>query len=550
MEKLKITYLDKNYEIPTFSTPQQMIDSYKLKVENPVGAIINGHLTRLNKRIKVDSTIEFIDRKTNQGQRIYESSLVLLFLAAYKRLFPDYNVFIQHSINQGLYAETKEHEPTEKEIAQIEEEMNKMVKEEIPIARNSDDWEVYISRMEKQKRTDMIKLLRYYPYTLIKTYTLDQVEENLYLPVLPNTKLIHYFKLIKYKDGIGILYPNFYKTKKINKFCDYPKLFKTYREYHEWSRILKIRTVGQLNRYIMEDDISSLVKTTEALHEKKVSKIADEITSKDFTPRLILIAGPSSSGKTTFSKRLDIQLRVNGILPVAISLDDYFVEREKTPKDANGNYDFESLRAIDVALFTQHLQNLLDGKEIEIPKFDFRTGKRKPTGKKLTLKENQLVIIEGIHGLNPKLTEPIADKHKFKIFVSALTQLNLHRHDRVPTSDTRLLRRIVRDGRFRGYSASETLLQWRSVRAGEETNIFPFQEQADIIFNSALFYELSVLKGFAERELLKVERSHPMYAEARRLLKFLSYFLPLKPDQVPNTSILKEFIGGSSFGYS
>ncbi|MEI8346151.1 MAG: nucleoside kinase, partial [Pseudomonadota bacterium] len=291
------------------------------------------------------------------------------------------------------------------------------------------------------------------------------------------------------------------------------------------------------------------IKVSEALHEKKVSQIADMIAKRPFIPRVVLIAGPSSSGKTTFSKRLGVQLLVNGLRPVAISLDNYFVERERTPKDENGDFDFEALEAIDVELFNQQLNQLIRGEEVSIPRFDFRTGGRKGISQKLKLEADHILIIEGIHGLNPTLTKSVEDKYKFRIYISALTQLNLHRHDRISTSDSRLIRRIVRDSYFRGYSASETLSRWPSVRKGENKNIFPLQENGDVMFNSALFYELSVLKGHAERALLKVGKDDPVYIEAQRLLKFLSYFLPIDSSDVPNTSILREFIGGSSFDY-
>ncbi|MBF0300221.1 MAG: nucleoside kinase [Oligoflexia bacterium] len=547
--KIKITFKDKEYKVQPAMTVLEIISECQLPITLPAAAVINGHLTQLNKHVKTDSTLEVIELNTYQGQRIYESSVLFLFVVAFTKKFPTLNVFIQHSVHQGIFAEIKERVIADEEVQSIFELMKEIVEKDLPIKRVISDWDLSLSKMRELDRQDLVNLFKYYSPTKLELYELDGIEESWYLPLLPSTKYMKEFNLLKYQDGIVIMFPDYEKGLKLTTFQHMSRLFNTYKEYHEWSRILKIRTVGQLNKYIMNTNIENLILVTEALHEKKVALIADEICKREFLPRLVLIAGPSSSGKTTFSKRLEVQLRVNGLKPISISLDDYFLERSKTPRDKDGNYDFESLHAIDVPLFIGHLEKLLRGEEIELPQFDFKTGMRKFRPNKLSLANDQIVIIEGIHGINPKLTEPIEKKYKFKIYVSALTQLNLHRHDRVPTSDTRLLRRIVRDSNFRGYSASQTLLQWRHVRAGEMINVFPFQEEADVIFNSALFYELSVLKGQAERELLRVERSHPMYADAQRLLRFLSFFLPLESLNVPKTSILREFIGGSSFRY-
>ncbi|MBF0362669.1 MAG: nucleoside kinase [Oligoflexia bacterium] len=547
--KIKVTYKDRDYKVRPAITVLELINECQLPVISPAAAVINGHLTQLNKHVKTDSTLDIIELSSYQGQRIYESSVLFLFVVAFTKKFPSLNVFIQHSVHQGIFAEIKERSLSEEEIATIYDQMKELVEKDLPIRRVISDWDLSLSKMRELDRQDLINLFKYYSPTKLELYEMDGIEESWYLPLLPSTQYMKEFKLLKYQDGVVIMFPDYEKGRELTTFQHMNKLFNTYKESHEWSRILKIRTVGQLNKYIMNTNIESLILVTEALHEKKVARVADEITKREFLPRLVLIAGPSSSGKTTFAKRLEVQLRVNGLRPISISLDDYFLERSKTPRDKDGNYDFESLRAIDVPLFIDHLEKLLRGEEIELPQFDFKTGTRKFRPEKLRMENDQLIIIEGIHGINPQLTEPIEKKYKFKIYVSALTQLNLHRHDRVPTSDTRLIRRIVRDSNFRGYSASQTLLQWRHVRAGEMVNVFPFQEEADVIFNSALFYELSVLKGQAERELLRVERSHPMYADAQRLLRFLSFFLPLESLNVPKTSILREFIGGSSFRY-
>ncbi|MBL6991398.1 MAG: nucleoside kinase [Bacteriovoracaceae bacterium] len=549
MENINITYKEKIYEITPLCTVSEFIKENNIPVEDPVGVVINGYLTRLGNKLRIDSMIDIVELASPQGKKIYDSSVQFLFLVAFTKLFPDLSVFIQHSIHKGIYAEVHRGMLTNDDVAKLETNMRKMVSEDLPIERITKDWDIALSEMKEQERQDMVNLYRYYTPSSFKLYELDGVSEALYLPLVPSTKDLSYFKLEKYQDGVVIVIPDFTFSKEIPEFVDRPKLFKTYQEYHYWSRILKVRTVGQLNRYIMHGGIGDLIKVAEAFHEKRVAEIADQITERERRAKLVLIAGPTSSGKTTFAKRLGVQLMVNGYRPVSISMDNYFVDRDKTPRDEEGNYDFETIDAIDVSLFVQHISSLLKGEEIEIPRFDFQTGTKRSSGKKMRLESDEIVIIEGIHGINPKLTESISNRDKFKIYIAPLTQLNLHRHDRIPSSDTRLIRRLVRDSFFRGYSAAETLHRWRSVRNGEKKNIFPLQEEADTIYNSALFYELSVLKLYAERELLHVERSDQMYVEAQRLLKFLSYFLPLDASDIPSNSILKEFIGGSSFNY-
>jgi uridine kinase len=551
MKKLNINFKDKIYQIDPLRTTMEFISEHNLQVKDPIAVNINGRFTRLSKKIRVDSTIEIIELATPQGKRIYESSVLFLFMAAFTKEFPKKNVFIQHSIHKGIYAEVTGGELEAEDVTKIEKRMREYVKRDLPITRTAKDWDVALEEMEENNRNDIINLYRYHHPATLKVYELDGFEEFLYLPLAPSAGILGFFKIEKFRDGVVIVLPDFEKSKDSPEFIDRPKLFKTYQEYHQWCRILKIRTVGHLNELIMNGPMGDMIKIAEGLHEKKIAQIADEITHKRSRPaRLVLIAGPSSSGKTTFAKRLGIQLKVNGYHPVAISMDDYFVDREKTPKDAEGNYDFESIDAIDVALFKDHIAKLLKGEEVEIPKFDFITGTKGPSGHKMKLDSDQIIIIEGIHGINPKLTSSIDDEDKYKIYIAPLTQLNLHRHDRIAASETRLIRRIVRDSYFRGYSASDTLGRWKSVRTGEKNNIFPLQEEADVIFNSALFYELSVLKTHAERALLRVEKDDPMYIEAQRLLRFLSFFLPLDcTNDIPNNSILKEFIGGSAFKY-
>lgn len=551
MNKVFVTCKGSKYEISSGETTLDFIKKNSIKVKDPVAAIINGHLTRLNKEIIVSSSIDILELASPQGRRIYEGSILYLFLVAFKKFYPEREVFIQHSIQKGLYIEVKDGELTDIEVENISAKMMDLASGDYHIEKISMDWDQSMSELEKEGRTDVINLHRYRAPTIFKFYELEGVRESLYLPLVPSTGILKYFKLHKYRNGVVIVIPEFNGDYIIPEFVDRPKLFGAYQEYQEWSRILKVRTVGQLNKYIMDDSISDLVKVAESLHEKKVARIADMITNHSDTgaARLVLIAGPTSSGKTTFAKRLGIQLRVNGFRPVEISMDNYFVDRAHTPRDEEGNYDFETIEAIDVPLFKEHIAGLIAGEEVEIPRFDFHTGTKKGSGEKMKLERDQILIIEGIHGINPKLTGTIADKDKFKIYIAPLTQLNLHRHDRIPASDTRMIRRMVRDSFFRGYSASDTLNRWKSVRTGEKKNIFPLQEEADVVFNSALFYELSALKPHAERELRKVERTDPVYPEAQRLLKFLSYFLPMDTDVIPNNSLVREFIGGSAFRY-
>ncbi len=550
MRNLTVTFKGNKYEVPPLSTTEEIIESHKLNVKDPIAVVINGHFTRLCKKLRADSEIDIVTLHTPQGKQVYESSVLFLFLVAFAKKFPNHDVFIQHTIQKGIYAEIGGGELSEEDVLQIQNEMKSLVSKNLPIVKNEKDWDEAMEKMAERERNDMLNLFRYHRPSTLKFYELEGIDECLYMPLAPSTKYLDLFEIKKYQDGVVIVLPTFAKgQKEIPEFVDRPNIFESYREYHKWSQILKVRTVGQLNKYIMNGEINDLIKISEAFQEKRVVQIADAITSKKKVPRLVSIAGPTSSGKTTFSKRLGIQLMVSGYRPVTIAMDNYFVDRDQTPLDEDGNYDFEDIKAIDTKLFCQHINDLLSGKEIELPKFDFHEGKKFPSGKFMKLEDNQIIVFEGIHGLNPVLTEGIDDDEKFRIYIAPLTQLNLHRHDRIAAADTRLLRRMVRDNFFRGYSASDTLSRWASVRRGEKKNIFPMQEYAHEVFNSALFYELSVLKGYAERELLKVEKHDPVYAEAQRLLRFLSFFLPLHTDETPSTSILKEFIGGSTFKY-
>ena len=370
--------------------------------------------------------------------------------------------------------------------------------------------------------------------------------------MLPSTGYIHLFGLEKYYDGLLLQVPNRQQPDELEEMIKQGKMLDVFKEHRRWNQILGIGNVGDFNEACNKGYATQLINVSEALQEKRISQIADEIYNrrqKGQAIKIILISGPSSSGKTTFSKRLSVQLMANGIRPYPISLDDYFVDREETPRDANGDYDYESLYALDLPFFNQQLQSLLDGEEVELPRFDFTTGKRTPSGTRLKIDENMILILEGIHALNPELTAHLPADSKFKVYVSALTTILLDNHNYIPTTDNRLLRRIVRDYKYRGYSAEETIARWPSVRAGEDKWIFPYQENADVMFNSALLFELAVIKDYAEPILRQVPNNRPEYSEAYRLRKFLEYFVPLQDKELPPTSLLREFLGGSSFRY-
>ena len=393
---------------------------------------------------------------------------------------------------------------------------------------------------------DKEALFKYRRTSTVNLYELDGIKNYFYGYMMPNTKEVRLFKLIPYAHGFILLFPNEQNPVELAHFVPQPKLSHVFKESENWARILDVDIVASLNNLITEGKLPDLIRVSEALHEKKIAQIADSI-SQHSKVRLVLIAGPSSSGKTTFAQRLCIQLRVNGLKPHVISIDDYFVDRENTPRDEYGEYDFEALEAIDIKLFNEHMARLIAGETVEIPRFNFKTGKREYKGHTITLEEEDVLVIEGIHGLNEKLSYAIPKENKFKVYVSCLTQLNVDYHNRIPTTDTRLIRRMVRDYQYRGLSAEQTLAQWASVRRGENKNIFPFQEEADVMFNTVLLYELAVLKNKAEPLLFGIDRRSPYYSEAKRLLKFLEYFLAAGTEGIPYNSIIREFVGGSCF---
>lgn len=540
-------------EYPLGICLKEIIKDQKVTLENPIlGAMVNNELEELDYEIFRPKQIRFIDITSPDGLRVYIRSLSFVLYKAVKDLFPDILLKIEHSISNGFYCELDgyEEELNVDTVMKIVDRMREIVAMDIPFRRVEIKREEAIGLFEKHNLPEKAKLFSTRSTLYTSLYSLSDDIDYFYGYLLPSTGYLKTFDLVKYYDGMLLMIPKQSKPDELEEISKQDQMFEILREYKKWVKILEIATIGSINEQIMNNRAGELIKISEALHEKKVSQIADMIFKRREKTKIVLISGPSSSGKTTFSKRLAIQLRVAGLKPMQISLDSYFVEREKTPLDENGEYDYEALEALDVELFNSDLLALLEGKEVKLPTFSFEDGKRYYNDKTLQISNEHILIIEGIHGLNPKLTPLISPECKFKIYVSALTQVGIDWHNRIPTTDNRLIRRIIRDYRYRNYSALETLHRWESVRCGEEKHIFPFQEEADIMFNSALVFELGVLKWFAEPLLKEVYRNQPEYAEALRLLKLLSYFKPVSPKEIPPTSILREFVGKSSFDYS
>jgi len=549
MSTLKVSLLDQTFEVAKGTSllelSKQVQEYYAADI---VAAKVNNVLKDLNFKLEEDCHVEFLDLTTNDGFRIYQRSVSFLLIKAVGEVFPQAKVTIEHSISKGLYCELHGVDPlTEKDIQAIEKRMHEMVEEDIEFHMDVVPLAEALKLFEKEGQLDKVKLLKYRNLPTIKLYSCGWLRDYFYGIMVPSTGYLKHFELKFYMPGFILRYPDQTNPNVIPEYKEQPKLFNIFRESEKWAKILEIEDVGSLNDHIAQGLGDELIRISEALHEKKIAQLADMITKERDQIRLILIAGPSSSGKTTFAQRLSVQLRVNNVKPISISLDDYFVSRDETPLDENGEPDFEALEAIDLELFNEHLTKLIQGVEVELPTFNFKTGKREYRGRKVRINRDQPIIIEGIHGLNDVLTSAIPRGSKFKIYISALTQLNIDNHNRIPTTDARIIRRIVRDNQFRSHDALKTLRIWPKVRRGEERNIFPFQEDADVMFNSHLPYELAVLKKYAEPLLAKIDQSEPEYSEAKRLLKFLSYFLPLDDTAVPNNSIIREFIGSSCF---
>lgn len=550
MIMIKIKVAGRVYHVKAGMTISEILQQIDFTAEPDivVAAVINNVLYDLDTLVNDHTQLDFLTIKDEIGNRIYRRSLFLLLVKAIYQLFPASKLSIEHSLSNGIYCELHKDKPlNQHDLGRIEKKMRDLIKADHKINGHDFSREQLISIFSKQGFSDKVRLLQQlaikYP-----VYELDGFYDYFFYNMLPRTGLLDRFRLQYRMPGFIILYPQRNNPYSVPDFIDQPKLAKIFYEYEKWGEIINVADVSELNQLVNEGKYGDLIRISEALHEKKIAKIADQISNNLSDNRVILIAGPSSSGKTTFAQRLAIQLRVNGLIPVAISTDNYFVDREQTPLDPEGNYDFEALEAIDLDLFNQQLIQIIQGREVEMPIFDFQKGRRSARGKLLRIAENQPIIIEGIHSLNERLTEVIPAEHKYKIYISALTQLNLDRHNRIPTTDTRIIRRIVRDYYFRNNSAAMTINWWPSVRKGEERNIFPYQENADVMFNSALIYELAVLKNYCQPLLQQIETSERGFYQARRLLRILDCFVPIKDEaDIPRTSIIKEFIGGSAF---
>ncbi len=541
----------KKKDFPLGTSLKNIAREMDIKCEYPIlGALVNNKVKEITYQVFKPKQVEFIDFTHNSGYQMYLRSLSFVLYHAVRDLYPKAELMVQHSISGGKYCEINNlgTELTEEIIEKIKNRMTEIVNSDIPFLREQLPTEEALKFYEEHGFQDKTLLFRNRNLLYTSVYRLNGSINYFYGYLVPSSGYIKVFNLEKYHQGMLLQPPSKKNPNHTARLNPQIKLFSIFQEHKKWTNILGVPHVGELNLAVEQNRASDLIKISEALHEKKVAAIADEI-NKHGEVKMVLISGPSSSGKTTFCKRLSVQLEVLGFKPVQVSIDNYFVEREQTPKDSKGNYDFECINAIDINLFNSQLTNLLKGNVVEIPTFDFAQGKKIFNGNKLCLKDNSILILEGIHGLNPLLTEMIDDKYKYRVFVSALTQISIDNQNPIPTTDNRLIRRIVRDYRYRGYSALDTLSRWQSVRKGEEEWIFPYQEKADIMFNSALLCELGILKYYADPLLREVPENRPEYAEAVRLLKFLSYFKNIPEKDIPPTSILREFFGGSSFIY-
>lgn len=549
----KNTGIIKNYDVGT-SLLEVAIDQ-KVQMDPPILAVIvDNKLKSLAYKLYNPKTVSFINISHIDGMRTYQRSLVFLLQKAVKDILPEHQLRVKNSISNGLYCEISNGKDplTPTNVDDLLDYMKKLVKQDLPFTRKKILTEKAIELFRKEKHEEKALLLETRSRFYTSVYYLDSCPDHFYGPLVLSTGFLSKFGLVRYYSGVLLMFPKADNINELQTFIEQKKMFEIFKEHKEWGAILGVEGLGSLNSAIQKGYTGQLIKTAEALQEKKYAIIADRIYDKHEMIKLVLIAGPSSSGKTTTSKRLAIQLKVAKLNPVVLELDNYFVDRENTPRDENGDYDFENLHALDVDFFNQQLKALLDGEEIVVPKFDFLEGKRYYDDTRLKLGEDDMLVIEGIHALNPELTQLVPDKYKFRIYASALTSITIDENNRIPTTDNRLIRRIVRDSWSRGYTALDTIRRWQSVRRGEEKNIFPYQENADIMFNSALLFELSVLKNYAEPLLRKIPPIEPEYAEATRLLKFLGYFEAIsKQDEqnIPPTSVLREFIGGSSFEY-
>ena len=546
---MKIQYQDKSMEVEEKTTIQELLKEEIQKSEHPViGAIFNNEYVNLGYEISTDGEVKLIDIASKEGTKMYRRTIIYMLGKAVEEVCPDKKIIVNYQLPNSMFCEIENTEITEELAQKLNDQMHEIAQKDLPIKQ------VIMTREQAEEfyqKNDVSKgrlQLDLEDNQEIYMYYCEDYYNYCYGTIANRTGVTKIFEIIKYEDGFLVRYPSSDKPEQLPKLIQTKKLSWALNEYDDIHKILDVNTVYKLNMAIEQDIIKDIIMLDEALHEKKIANIADKI-AQNRNVKMILIAGPSSSGKTTFAQRLGIQLRINRIKPITISVDNYFVERKDTPRDEKGNYDFECIEAIDLELFNDHLSKLLNGEEVEMPEFDFHEGTKRYNGRKLKLEPDQVLVIEGIHCLNDKLTSKIAKDQKYKIYISALTVLNMDRYNRISTTDTRLVRRIVRDYQFRGYDAKHTIATWHSVNNGEEKNIFPYQEEANSIFNTSLIYELNVLKGVVLPLLKEIKQEEAEYAEAQRLIDMLKYFETIPAEYVPTNSLLKEFLGGGNFKY-
>ena len=553
MEKTIQIYCRNNnkvIEVPIGASLEEAYEESGLQMTHgPINAHVNNKVEGMHFRLYKQKEVEFLDITSPSGMRAYTRSLFFVLCKAVHDLYEKCKVAIDIPVSNGYYVNLNiGHEVTIEDAGRIRRRMQEIIDAALPIHRHETTTEEAIRIFDEKHNRSKVKLLKSIGRLFTTYYDIDGYIDYYYGSLLTNTSQLYLFGLEKYYDGLLLRLPSSQHPDELGEMTHQDKMFSIFKEHHQWQDIIGLRTVGDLNEAILNGHSSHLIQVSEALQEKKIGKIADEIAKRKGI-RLVLIAGPSSSGKTTTCKRLSIQLVTNGIKPIGISLDDYFLDREKTPLDEKGDFDFEHLHALNLPLFNEQLNALFNGEEVELPRYDFPTGKSVKSGKKLKLHDDEVLVVEGIHALNPELTAQVPNEQIFRVYASALTTILLDNHNYVPTTDNRLLRRIIRDYKYRGVSALDTIHRWPSVRAGENKWIFPFQENADAMFNTAMLFELAVIKSQAEPLLEQVPENCPEYAEAYRLLKFLRYIKPIPEAHIPPTSLLREFLGGSSFEY-
>ena len=540
----------KSQKVEIGSTLFDVFSAFDLKMTHgPVSARVNNKVEGMHYRVYNSKDVEFLDMTSSSGSRAYTRTLFFVLCKAVQDIYPATDVVIDIPVSNGFYVDVRLGRPlADEDVNIIRKHMQEIIDAKMPIRRFTVPTEEAIALFEEKGDVEKVKLLKTSGSIYTTYYKIGEYVDFYYGTLLTNTSQLYLFGLEKYYDGMLLRIPSVKNPDQLGELTKQDKMFEIFKEHHRWQSILGIRTVGDFNQAVGAGFTTDIINISEALQEKKIAKIAEEIANRKGV-KLVLLAGPSSSGKTTSCKRLSIQLAVNGLKPLQISLDDYFVDREKTPKDANGEYDYESIYALDLQLINDQFNALFRGEEVELPKYDFQTGKSKKSGKKLKMSPENVLVVEGIHALNPELTSQIPNEHIFRVYASALTTILLDNHNYIPTTDNRLLRRIIRDYKYRGVSAQETIHRWPSVRAGENKWIFPFQENADAMLNTAMLYELAVIKMQAEPLLQQVPENCKEYAEAYRLLKFLKYFKGIPYNNLPPTSLLREFLGGSSFHY-